>query len=172
MDEWYSFFGKDQLFFHEFDSSVELNFPESTNSPADPDLSLFDPCFVNTVSHWISLCSGNHLQVSTSGYEALESCLEVFLSHVLEACNEESIRRTHQQDKRVLVPAVVGGAIPKCPYLQFISNDGLMKPKSLDFVVCFISFCLERAFQPLDETSRTEGHQESRSSLSFCYNGR
>ena len=136
IDEWYSFFGRDQMLLRTLDSSFDFNLPENTSSPEDSDLSMFDPCFVKTVTHWISLCSGNHLQVSASGCQALESCLEVFYTHVLEACNDESIQRTHHADQRVLVPAVLGGAIPKCPYLQFISNEGLMKPKSIDLVVC------------------------------------
>lgn len=136
MDEWYSFFGRDQIIFHAFDSAFDIPLEDNSASPEESDVSMFDPCFVSAVAHWINLCSANHLQVSTSGYQALESCLEVFLSHVLEACNEESIERTHNTDKRVLVPAVLGGAIPKCPYLQFISNVGLMKPQSIDSLVC------------------------------------
>lgn len=136
MDEWYSFFGRDQMILHAFDSAFDMQLEENAPTPEELDVSAFDPCFVNTVTHWINLCSANHLQVSTSGYQALESCLEVFLSHVLEACNEESVRRTLHADQRVLVPAVLDGAITKCPYLQFISNEGLMKPQSIDSLVC------------------------------------
>ena len=139
MDEWYSFFERGDSFFQNCSPTFE------SPSVGDTDLSRFDPAFVNLVKNWIDFCSNNQLTISASAMDAIETCLEVFLSSALKACNEESLNRTRQENQRVLVPALFGGAISKCPYLQLISNSGLMKPSAV-WLVCFILFSLGRSF--------------------------
>ena len=125
MDEWYSFFERGDSFFQNCSPTFE------SPSVSDTDLSRFNPVFVNLVRNWIDFCSNNQLTISVSAMDAIETCLEVFLSSALNACNEESLNRTRQENQRVLVPALFGGAISKCPYLQLISNSGLMKPSAV-----------------------------------------
>ena len=151
LEEWYSFFGHyGSLMDGPMLSDVfEEKKEEMEESADDVELPIQE-----LIKFWVRICSDKENRIDASGIRAVCECLNIFLENVLEVVNEESLLRTCNEPNRALVPSLIEGAIPKCSYLEFISNSGLLKPEHIDCHCLFshpfssvISHSSQRRFQ-------------------------
>ncbi|KAK8829432.1 hypothetical protein WA577_004697, partial [Blastocystis sp. JDR] len=125
MAEWYSLFGH---YGSLLDAPILPDVFEEKEEEAEEAVDDVEPPIQELIRFWVRICSDKENRIDASGVRAVRECLDMFLERVLELANEESLRRTCNEPNRVLVPSLVEGIIPKCSYLEFISNSGLLKP--------------------------------------------
>ena len=131
MNEWYSLFGH---FGNLMEPQLIPDVFEDTKEELADDVEL---PIQDLIRFWVHLCSDNSNRIDAQGVRAVRFCLDVFFETILKAIDTESIRRTGEENRRVLVPSIMEGAIPKCDYLQFISNSGLLKAEHIDCLCLF-----------------------------------
>lgn len=134
MAEWYSLFGH---YGSLLDAPIIPDVFEEKEEEIEEAVDDVELPIQELIRFWVRICSDKENRIDASGIRAVRECLDMFLERVLKLANEESLRRTCNEPNRVLVPALVEGIIPKCSYLEFISNSGLLKPEHIDWGCLF-----------------------------------